>query len=289
MRPTRVSSHLLAPAPGATPPPPSQRRDLVRTSWIKQITGAKACSACSSQQVPNELSATDRFPAFFRDVYRCLKRAGHWKKAIKAAKSFTTPTRRHPLQPPGAAQGLRRKRMTPDTLMSLSVNAAVCPITEEREKRAAPRWQRSAPPAGGRASRREAVTRPSRCMGAAPEEGGGSWRSSWALGVASRREVQHPGPSCRMPPGPQCAPPGPQPKAESRRHARAGALTHPPLICHHDSVEHVLIPGHGGHRPASSVGLRRPRWSRGHARPQLTETPATRDAKFTSGGDRQAG
>lgn len=64
--------------------------------------------------------------------------------------------------------------MTPDTLMSLSVNAAVCPITEERERGGQRPDGRGPPhPRTGRPWR-EAVTRPSRCMGAAPEEGGGS-------------------------------------------------------------------------------------------------------------------
>lgn len=64
--------------------------------------------------------------------------------------------------------------MTPDTLMSLSVNEAVCPTTEEQERGGQRLDGRGPPHARTGRPRREAVTRPSRCMGAAPEEGGGS-------------------------------------------------------------------------------------------------------------------
>ena len=63
--------------------------------------------------------------------------------------------------------------MTSDTFISTSMNAAVCPTTEEQEKGAVPRWQRSVP-AKDAASLEEGSHQPEQMLGAAPEGGGGS-------------------------------------------------------------------------------------------------------------------
>ena len=74
----------------------------------------------------------------------------------------------------------------PDTLMSLSVNAAVCPTTEEQEKRwAAPRWQRSAPPEDG-ASLEGGSHQAEQMHGGSPGGGRRVSRSSWAPGARPR-------------------------------------------------------------------------------------------------------
>lgn len=182
--------------------------------------------------------------------------------------------------------------MMPDTLMSLSVNAAVCPTTEEQERGGQRPDGRGPPHPRTGSPWREAVTRPSRCMGAAPEEGGGSRGAAGRLALAREVEVTASWALPRRPPpGPQGAPLEPQPKAESR-HARAGGPD--PPTSHLPSRQRRTCPDPRPWRPPTSPrpsGSAAPRWSRGHARPQLAETPATRDAKFTSGGDRagQAG
>lgn len=135
---------------------------------------------------------------------------------------------------------------------------------------------------GGRqsAGRADAWGQPRR-REAGPEEQLGAWRSpekptskvtaSWAI-------------PRRPPLRPQCAPPGPHPKAESQ-HARAGGPD--PPTSHLPSRQRLTCPAPRPWRPPTSPrpsSSAAPRWSRGHARPQRgAETPATRDAEFTSG------
>lgn len=114
--------------------------------------------------------------------------------------------------------------MTPDTLMSLSVNAAVCPITEEREKEVGsaqdgrgPRHLRTGASLGGGSHQAEQMHGGSpRVREAGPEEQLGAWRARPRRGSNSIL-----GPPAPDAPRAPVRSPRPQPKAESR-HARAG-------------------------------------------------------------------
>lgn len=159
--------------------------------------------------------------------------------------------------------------MTPDTLMSLSVNAAVCPITEERERGGqrpdgrGPRHPRTGRPWRERQSpgRADAWGQPQR-REAGPEEQLGAWRSPEKGEVTAS-----PGPSrAGCPQGPS-APPGPQPKAESR-HARAGGPD--PPTSHLPSRQRRTYPDPRPWRPPTRLSARR-------APPPAME-PRTREA-----------
>lgn len=136
------------------------------------------------------------------------------------------------------------------------------PRNKERGQR--PDGKGPSHPSTGR-PRRKAVSRPSRCSGP-PRSGRRVWGSSWARGArpsgkgaaTASRPHRRPRPS-----RPHRAPPdarGPAGPRSLRGRERAPARPrHPPLVRHHDGVEHVLTPGHGGRaRPALPLARRPP-------------------------------
>lgn len=164
--------------------------------------------------------------------------------------------------------------MTSDTFISMSMNAAVCPTSKEQGKGAAPRWQRSVPPKYG-ASPEEGSHQAEQMLGAAPNREAGRG-SSWARGEPPKSKAAAPAPRPQTCPRPQGAPhPTPAPAAHQARAASKAREDdgpapprHPPLVRHHDGVEHILTPGHGGSRPeppclSSSAAPRRHRHPRG--------------------------
>lgn len=186
--------------------------------------------------------------------------------------------------------------MAPDTLMSLSVNTAVCPPLRNKKEVGSAQMAEVRPtrglgvPGGRQSPGRADAWRQPRRRETGPEQQLGAWRSPEK--PTSKGEVTASWALPRRPPlRPQGAPAGPHPKAESR-HARAGGPD--PPTSHLPSPQRLTSPAPRPWRPPTSPrpsGSAAPRWSRGHARPHRAETPATRDAEFTSEGGRagQAG
>lgn len=221
------------------------------------------------------------------------------------AVSGTKPLAAPPSQPWALPRGSGGERRASDPFISMSVNAAVCPTIKEQEKGAVPRWQGSVPPESG-ASLEEDGHQAEQMLGAAAHGGGGPGEQLGPGrpprrprgGEGSMASGPH---TCPLLPGPQGAPPRP---ARPGRQARAAAAAqevesvpdragvpvpppphagHSPVIRHHDRVEQVLVPGHGGRStrlwpgaPPQGAGAANPRSSSGRS--------ASEEAKPTSGG-----
>lgn len=196
--------------------------------------------------------------------------------------------------------------MASDTFISMSVNAAVCPITKEQGKGAAPRWQRSVPPKYG-ASRRKADIRPSRCSGR-PRTGRRVWGSSWARAAPPRRRggkqrLRHFGPTRvrarrwpRAPPTRRPLPRRTRPALPSQPKKDAGPAPpptfHPPSRWRRTCLDSPpwrlpARPGParlGSARLALPLGLRRPARPPPPARPVLPLTASAQARPLPGGG-----